>query len=70
MEEVKGVSAFRILFCLSQLSRLESYKVPLIIGLSVGGVLFVLLLAIVIAGVLFLKRRRSEPKEKRATKRK
>ncbi|CAF1121772.1 unnamed protein product [Adineta steineri] len=47
-------------------SREKSYKVPMIIGISIGSILILLITAIVIAAIIYLKRQKSDPDKKQS----
>ncbi|CAF4451808.1 unnamed protein product, partial [Adineta steineri] len=49
-------------------SREKSYKVPMIIGISIGSILILLITAIVIAAIIYLKRQKSDPDKKTINK--
>jgi len=46
---------------------IESSKVPMVIGISIGSILLLLVLAIVIATLIFLKRRKMNLDKKDST---
>ena len=46
---------------------IESYKTMMIIGLSIGGVLLALLVAVIIGALIYIKRRKRNPSEKRSS---
>lgn len=48
-------------------SRIESNKIPIIIGITVGSVLLLLAIAIVVAAMIFFKRRKLNSDKKDST---
>ncbi|CAF3717085.1 unnamed protein product [Rotaria sordida] len=44
-------------------TRGKSYKIPMIIGICIGGILFLVVIAIIIAAIIFLKRRKTKTNE-------
>ncbi|CAF0933588.1 unnamed protein product [Rotaria sordida] len=44
-------------------TRGKSYKIPMIIGICIGGILFLVIIAIIIAAIIFLKRRKTKTNE-------
>jgi hypothetical protein len=47
--------------------KIESNKIPIIIGISIGSILLLLVLAIIIAMIIFFKRRKMKPDKKQST---
>ncbi len=66
--KIKKVCLIVFLKCIDNfIFRLESSKIPMVIGISIGSILLLLVLAIVVATLIFIKRRKTNLDKKDST---